>query len=533
METKGLFSSFVFAVAALIPPQIHGQPASPPAASYPQADFVAETADEALDDMFATPDRQRLDELLVQVETMSRRVPEHARLYVIAARAHIRRDCSGGRNGCSERAKELLLKALQLNPRLVEAHATLAMHAMNGGCMACARPYLDNAQRLDRDHPDYLHALGRYNTNIGRDKEAAANLIAAINAHTKPKKKAIVYKLLADVYAWEYKIEPAEQALRNGLAANAGPLSYGSLGQFLVCVKGDHEAAVPVLEKALSLLDYGFAQRYLGLAHYEKWGEAYLKQPRAASTAEALKVAQSLYPDVQGIFLESLRCFGASRAAHAMLRSGMVPKDVLNHPIAEGFTPLAVAAKHGKTQFVKYMLSQGADPNARSKDGWTALMQAAHRGHDEIVAALLARKADPNVLHAKGSSIPLLLLASGVSDEDTLKILTRLADAKVNLAYAPHGHSNPLYLAVIHRKAKTVRFLLSKGAPVPAGPPGHQFDLMNAAIFFGGAPVVQALIEGGIPLDPAGLQTPYDQFAESMGKKDIAEQIRRARPVKG
>jgi ankyrin repeat protein len=44
-----------------------------------------------------------------------------------------------------------------------------------------------------------------------------------------------------------------------------------------------------------------------------------------------------------------------------------------------------------------FLLSNGTDINAKTKDGWTALHYAAMHGSAEIVALLLANKVDVNL----------------------------------------------------------------------------------------------------------------------------------------
>ncbi len=74
-----------------------------------------------------------------------------------------------------------------------------------------------------------------------------------------------------------------------------------------------------------------------------------------------------------------------------------------------GWTPLVWAAYYGHPPLVKWLLEQGADPNAltlkeygRYKPGVSALILAAYYGHDEIVADLLKAKADPSITDVTG-----------------------------------------------------------------------------------------------------------------------------------
>lgn len=59
-----------------------------------------------------------------------------------------------------------------------------------------------------------------------------------------------------------------------------------------------------------------------------------------------------------------------------------------------GTTPLMVASTKGLTQFVKELLSHGADVNAQDIDNWTALICATKAGHFEVVEVLVGNGAD-------------------------------------------------------------------------------------------------------------------------------------------
>ncbi len=63
-----------------------------------------------------------------------------------------------------------------------------------------------------------------------------------------------------------------------------------------------------------------------------------------------------------------------------------------------GWTPLIVAAFHGRLDLVQYLLERGAEVNVQASFGWTALMFAADHGHYEIVKTLLEAGANATLL---------------------------------------------------------------------------------------------------------------------------------------
>jgi ankyrin repeat protein len=60
-----------------------------------------------------------------------------------------------------------------------------------------------------------------------------------------------------------------------------------------------------------------------------------------------------------------------------------------------GMTPLALGAREGHIEVVRYLLQRGAVIDLHLNGGWTPLSIAAHRGHLEVVDLLLEWGADP------------------------------------------------------------------------------------------------------------------------------------------
>jgi|AVFP01.1.fsa_nt_gi ankyrin repeat protein len=56
--------------------------------------------------------------------------------------------------------------------------------------------------------------------------------------------------------------------------------------------------------------------------------------------------------------------------------------------ISNGMTPLMYAAKYNRIEVVKFLLAEGADPNAKSDKGFTALEYAEQTGARDVVSVL-------------------------------------------------------------------------------------------------------------------------------------------------
>ena len=115
-----------------------------------------------------------------------------------------------------------------------------------------------------------------------------------------------------------------------------------------------------------------------------------------------------------------------------------------------------VVADHSMQDYIRELISVGADVNARSTDGWTPLMFAARKSTPEIVQLLLEKGADVN--------------ARGIF-------------GRTPLMFAARKSSTP----------EMVQLLLEKGADVNARGPGDMTPLMFAA----SAEIKQLLIDAG------------------------------------
>lgn len=79
----------------------------------------------------------------------------------------------------------------------------------------------------------------------------------------------------------------------------------------------------------------------------------------------------------------------------------------------EGETPLHKAAMAGKLSVTSLLLSHGADANARDTDGWTALHNACSRGYLDLVRLLIDRGgAQIDIQGGRGAWTPLMNAAS-------------------------------------------------------------------------------------------------------------------------
>ena len=67
-----------------------------------------------------------------------------------------------------------------------------------------------------------------------------------------------------------------------------------------------------------------------------------------------------------------------------------------------GWTPLYLAARHGRTEIAQALIDSGADLNAKTPNGWTPLYEATQKGHTEIVKILRAAQNTQSAAAAAG-----------------------------------------------------------------------------------------------------------------------------------
>lgn len=93
-----------------------------------------------------------------------------------------------------------------------------------------------------------------------------------------------------------------------------------------------------------------------------------------------------------GVFTQCSNSIIAGRfplaTAQLLIEKGADVNESPTFGAIEGYTPLMTAAKHDRQAFVKLLIKNGADINAKAKDGSTALSLATEKGHKNIVDIL-------------------------------------------------------------------------------------------------------------------------------------------------
>jgi ankyrin repeat protein len=188
---------------------------------------------------------------------------------------------------------------------------------------------------------------------------------------------------------------------------------------------------------------------------------------------------------------------------------------------SEGRTALYYAAMQGKRDLVEFLLSRGANVNAKDKDyGFTPLHHAVGGGHKDVVELLIAKGADVNATDKHGWT-PLDSSVYG-GNTDIPELLIE-AGANVNSRYG--WGQTPLIWAAQEGHTPVVQLLIVKGADFNAQDDQGLTPLHYAADE-GHKDVAELLIAKGASVDATGKNdwTPLHRAARA-GHRDVVEML--------
>ena len=149
-------------------------------------------------------------------------------------------------------------------------------------------------------------------------------------------------------------------------------------------------------------------------------------------------------------------------------------------------TMLHLACLHGMTSIAAYLLTHGANPNAKSFDDWTPVHIAVQSGHLATLTLLLGKGGDPSA--AKSGGFTPLHLAAQCGHLDVAKMLLEF---KRDLDPAPlsESRSTPLFLAAsnghvglfdyLNEKQPTVQATAAGWLPVHAAASSGNLELID------------------------------------------------------
>ncbi|WP_143014698.1 tetratricopeptide repeat protein [Pseudoxanthomonas sp. CF125] len=214
------------------------------------------------------------DDAKAELDRVLRDDPRSANAYRLYARyylidGHISGDSF--RAGTLEAADQALGKALEIAPDYARAFVLQGHVYRLMGKPAQATAALQKADRLGTDDP-WLHLnWAELLMDENRHEEAVARYRKVL-ADNDPRINTAAREGLIRYYKRTKRLDDAEGVYRADVAARpTSAWAHGNYASFLLCWRGDADAAIVEATKARELMDYGIARLTLAGALYRKW----------------------------------------------------------------------------------------------------------------------------------------------------------------------------------------------------------------------------------------------------------------------
>jgi len=230
---------------------------------------------------------------------------------------------------------------------------------------------------------------------LGEPEKAAERCQVVLKSGTKDKGALVsAYSRLLDYHHDRYDYKQVEELYRK--ICEMDPTNAwvrGNYADFLRKDLGKFDEAIAWARKALSIMDYGVGRRILAFCLYAKWADVTINQNKSGSQAEQYyREAFQLFPD-----LDYAMVWEASEPTGIALAKALVSKGIpIDVKTEDGTTALIVAFGENRVGVAKYLLSLGANPNAKNNKGMFPLFGAAYTGNEVAVRLLLQNGADPS-----------------------------------------------------------------------------------------------------------------------------------------
>jgi ankyrin repeat protein len=164
-----------------------------------------------------------------------------------------------------------------------------------------------------------------------------------------------------------------------------------------------------------------------------------------------------------------------------------------NHASEDGETPLLACATAGNVSAAEILVAAGASFAMQDRHGKTASHRAAETGHDELLRYLLTHGAEVDARDSDGNTALMFAQTPGA--------VTILCDAGASVSAASNVGLTALHFAIEYNNAAVVRALLSRGADPNAPTRTGKTPLHYAALVREGVDNIIALLDAGADID--------------------------------
>ena len=131
------------------------------------------------------------------------------------------------------------------------------------------------------------------------------------------------------------------------------------------------------------------------------------------------------------------------------------------------FNALHAAASSGNEDVINFLLENDFNIDAQTPDGWTPLFIAARDGRTEAAKLLVFRQADLNIQTDLGATALLMAITQPYpTEEERLDLVTYMLKRGADPNLPPAEGITPLYYAAVTQKMPIVEILLEHGAQV-------------------------------------------------------------------
>ncbi len=189
-------------------------------------------------------------------------------------------------------------------------------------------------------------------------------------------------------YVWSQEFDKAKELVKSSVDVNYQDQSSGSTALMLACGYNFADMAKFLVQRGADVnLQDKLGQTALMIAAYRSEELFNLLLSKGADIKVKDKEGKTALPHAcVGVLSEEVPL----AVVETLLNKGADVNEAPDRGPAEGYTCLMMAAGNNRSDLVSFLITRGADVNARAKDGKTALALAREEGHTEVVKLLKA-----------------------------------------------------------------------------------------------------------------------------------------------